>query len=449
MEGALLIPKTHLSLREAVIRLAERRTPQAGVRRYLEYLEADHEAVWQAIMASIGWPGTANTTVAAPPSPALGALEAARNELRQALGDADLIAVLLSIGGLVPAKSERWRGYEGFEAFQSERLDGGRVLLGELDFARWMAGDAPTVAAEADETTQAQATESHYPAVGDIPEHRHLTACEVLTWIGYGRAISKDVYFAPRASGLPAEERDSLLHRSVPDPKPPDDPMDDAERKLMEAVRAGLVHMLTVRNGAFEEMQAAIYEHAVVVTARGSIEADWRASERDRERAITYRSSLPPIGDVWFRKSEVLEAWPTNVSDGGLPHPRPVGFSEATSTSLNKTLQANPTSNTPVGEPMSEQVGEQEASTPKAEPVPSPPTDREFIDLKSEPPRLPRYTIKSTLPRATKEQVDECINKIAELDGGKTNRRMIRDWGRYWLRTRRLNPRNAGLTRGF
>lgn len=165
------------------------------------------------------------------------------------------------------------------------------------------------VATKADETT---AAESQYPAIGEVPEHLHLTACEVLTWIGYGRAISKDVYLAPvvKSSGLATEERASLPHRSVPDPKPPEDPMDDAERKLMEAVRAGHVHILIEINGAFEEMPTAIYEAAVAVNARGSIEADWKAAERDRERAISYRSSLAPIGDVWFRKSEVLEAWP-------------------------------------------------------------------------------------------------------------------------------------------
>jgi hypothetical protein len=319
-------PKGYVSLLEAVIRLAEARAPEAGVRKYLE---TGGEALWQAIMASwpadvpFDWLDRANIIATPPPTPGWGALAAARDELRQTLGDGDLIGVQrsFSTGRLATIKPEPWRVREGFEAFQSERLDGGRVLLGEVDFAQWMAGDAPTVAAEADETTQASAAESQYPAIGEIPKHRHLTACEVLTWIGYGRAISKEVYFPPfdRASGIRAEERNSLLHRSVPDPKPPDDPMDDAERKLMEAVRAGHVHMLTERNGAFEEMPTAIYEHAVVVTARGSIEADWKAPERDRERAITYRSSLAPIGDVWFRKSEVLEAWPNPAAPTGAP----------------------------------------------------------------------------------------------------------------------------------
>jgi hypothetical protein len=89
------------------------------------------------------------------------------------------------------------------------------------------------------------------------------------------------------------------------------------------------------------------------------------------------------------------------------------------------------------GTPKQPKAHEQEAPapTPESEPVPSQPTDPEFIDLRSEPPKLPRYTINGPFPRAGKEQVDECIKKIAKLDGGRTNRRTIRDWGRHWLRT--------------
>jgi hypothetical protein len=66
------------------------------------------------------------------------------------------------------------------------------------------------------------------------------------------------------------------------------------------------------------------------------------------------------------------------------------------------------------------------------------PTDPEFIDLRKEPPRLPRYRSKDRggpLRLATLEEMDDCIGNIAELDGGQTNRSKIRDWGRHWLRT--------------
>jgi hypothetical protein len=332
VEGVLFIPKGHLPLREAVIRLAERRAPDAGARKYLE---VGQEGLWQAMMANwpadvlFDWKEIPRVTATAPPSPAWGALEAARDELWQALGDADLLSMSLSNGGLSSSQPERWRVREGFEAFQSERLGGDPVLLCEADFARWMAGASPTVATKSDATTPAPAAELQYPAIGDVPEHRHLTACEVLTWIGYGRAISRDVYFA-KVSGATAtaEARLSLLHQSVPDPKPLENPMDDAERKLMEEVRAGRVHSLIERNGAFEEPPAAIYEHAVAVNARGSIEADGTAPERDQTRARSYLSSLPPIGNVWFRKSEVLEVWPSKAptaipGDSGQPHHQP------------------------------------------------------------------------------------------------------------------------------
>ena len=159
-----MIPKGYLSLREAVIRLAETQAPTAGVRKYLER----DEASWLAIMMS--WPAAVpfdchGTVDTAPGAPAWDALVAARDKLWQALGDGDLIGVLLSFstGQLAPSKPELWRVRGGFAAFQSERLDGGHVLLREVDFARWMAGYAPTVAAESDETTQAAAAELQYP----------------------------------------------------------------------------------------------------------------------------------------------------------------------------------------------------------------------------------------------------------------------------------------------
>jgi hypothetical protein len=108
-----------------------------------------------------------------------------------------------------------------------------------------------------------------------------------------------------------------------------------------------------------------------------------------------------------------------------------------------------------------------------------PESDPEFIDLRGEPPRLPRYKSKdagSPFKQADLGQLDACIKKLAELDGGQTNRNVIRRWGRHWLRTvkevdttqgtleKRFNdsehkdrrrpdggdhPRNARLTRGF
>ena len=67
--------------------------------------------------------------------------------------------------------------------------------------------------------------------------------------------------------------------------------MDDAERKLMELLRAKRVHMLIERDGVFEEVPDAIYEHAVAVNARGSVEPDAKATERDqmREHVRIYR----------------------------------------------------------------------------------------------------------------------------------------------------------------
>jgi hypothetical protein len=177
------------------------------------------------------------------------------------------------------------------------------------------AATEPHGVARVSELSGGDCTESVYPAIGVIPEHLHLTACEVLTWIGYGRAISKDVYFAEfaKASHLPgwSAERTNLLHRSVPDPKPYDDPMNDAGRKLMEHLRAKRLTWFVRRNSRYEEGDPEILEYAVTVNARGAIEADWTATERDRCAASDYLKSCGPL-EVFFRASEVLTLprWP-------------------------------------------------------------------------------------------------------------------------------------------
>jgi hypothetical protein len=56
------------------------------------------------------------------------------------------------------------------------------------------------------------------------------------------------------------------------------------------------------------------------------------------------------------------------------------------------------------------------------------------IDLRSEPPHLPRYFHSGPHRKATQDEIDECLNALARLDGGQTNRDVVRDWGRHWLR---------------
>jgi hypothetical protein len=155
------------------------------------------------------------------------------------------------------------------------------------------------------------APEPQYPTIGEVPEHLHLTACEALCWMGYRRAIPKNVYFSPvvKALNTGCEEVIALLHRSVPDPKPPNDPIGDAERVLMEALHSGQLHLLIEKNGAFEEASAQIYDYAVAVNVRGSIEADCKATERDGERAQRYLTNYPLRGDVWFSRQELLNGW--------------------------------------------------------------------------------------------------------------------------------------------
>ena len=152
-----------------------------------------------------------------------------------------------------------------------------------------------------------------YPAFGEVSKEWYLTACEALCWIGYRRAISKAVYFRPFVEAAPCvalEGRARLLHHSVPDPKPPDDPMGDAECALMKAAKAGQVRLLTQTNGNLEEVPSKVYDQDVSVNARGCIELNEAATERGRSLAQDYFCEHPLLGDVLIRTSEVLRAWP-------------------------------------------------------------------------------------------------------------------------------------------
>jgi hypothetical protein len=162
------IPKGWLPLREAVIRLAELRAPDAGVRAYLTppaepppapgSVLGDATSVgpkWQA--TSWGDPpegpdavsvsrrhtlGTARVPDSPPLPPAGRALEAARAELRQMLeaGEPRTVVTLPS-GRLEPLRVKVWRTHEGYGALRTGKLDGNVVLLVEVDFERRIAGD--------------------------------------------------------------------------------------------------------------------------------------------------------------------------------------------------------------------------------------------------------------------------------------------------------------------
>lgn len=169
--------------------------------------------------------------------------------------------------------------------------------------------------ADADDTTPSAA---QYPALGEMPDHRHLTACETLCWLGYGRPIPWAVYFAPifRGPNTSLDELPALLHRSVPDQKPAECPMDDAERILMENLRAGRIQALFKNDGRFVSLPAEAYDYALVVNVRGGIEVDAGASCRDQENARQYVVNSLPSTDVFFRTSEVLRllpAWPVRA----------------------------------------------------------------------------------------------------------------------------------------
>lgn len=159
---------------------------------------------------------------------------------------------------------------------------------------------------------EATLADPDYPEKGKVPEHRHVSACEFLCWIGYGRAIPKDVYFSPLAKAprdATLEELAALLHRSVPDPKPQECPIGDAELTLIDLLRTKKIRAFREKLGILEELPTELYDYAVTVNGRGSIEPDCRATERDIRRALRYLSSFdPPIGEVLFSTLKMLEA---------------------------------------------------------------------------------------------------------------------------------------------
>jgi hypothetical protein len=99
--------------------------------------------------ATLSRPGVSDTAnLLAPP---WNAWNAAKAKLRQALGEGELIAILQSrsTGSRIPIKTERWRTDDGYAALWSGgRMDEGGVFLREDDFARWLAGELPAIAAE-------------------------------------------------------------------------------------------------------------------------------------------------------------------------------------------------------------------------------------------------------------------------------------------------------------
>jgi hypothetical protein len=165
---------------------------------------------------------------------------------------------------------------------------------------------------------------------------------------------------------LSTERMVNLLHQSVPEPKPDNDPMQGAEHKLMDALRARRLRMLIERGGTFDEVSEEIYEYAVAVNARGSVEADASASARDYTRALSYLSRLPTIGNVWFRKAELLDVWP--LRGGGAESAAAEGERAEPLVADGTTPAAAPEPEKDV--PLSGQVGEQ-ASEPERPAEPS------------------------------------------------------------------------------
>jgi hypothetical protein len=155
--------------------------------------------------------------------------------------------------------------------------------------------------------SDACSSEDEYPRYGQEPTTHNLSACEVLCWIGYRRPIPKELYYSPlRASPWPVLP--SLMHDAVPDPKPAQCPIADAQQQLMSAIRSGKLAPYCIVNSTPAVMPPSAYKYAFVIYPRGSLEPDDAAADSDRELAESQQN----YRGVHFFTTDVLKLWPAN-----------------------------------------------------------------------------------------------------------------------------------------
>jgi hypothetical protein len=178
--------------------------------------------------------------------------------------------------------------------------------------------------------------EAEYPPLGVLPKTLEMTACEVLTWIGYGRAITKNIYLRPvvRACWEGASD-DKFIHSSVPDAKPKNDPINDATQTLMDALRSGRLQAWFSNSGVLSEVPTKVYRYALTIYARGTLETDSTRAAGDQQMADDYRLSdeFKPFRNkpIFFRTDDVRETltpWPRKGPLGRKADPTPVGKSQ-------------------------------------------------------------------------------------------------------------------------
>jgi hypothetical protein len=244
--------------------------------------------------------------------------------------------------------------------------------------------------------------EEAYPAIDYIPQRPYLTPCEVLCLFAYRRAIPSRDYHAPLrwVAGLAPDDYNNFLHQAIPEPKPAESPMADAERKVMELLRDRRLHLFRKKGDSYEEVPSDTMKYAVVVTTRDDLAPDARAPQQDQESAASYLASHSLLPIV-FLTSEVRECLTREPADS-----------------------KHPPANAPTVTLMVNGVA------------------REFdrVDLTAKVPRPPRFTEKRRNQeghrKATETDTDVVIQLIAASESdGQTNSQRVQQWGRYTLRT--------------
>ncbi len=157
-----------------------------------------------------------------------------------------------------------------------------------------------------------------YPAQGEFPTSPTMSACEVLTWIGYRRAIPKDAYLDSLQYRDVSSEVEAprhiwefaylyeIIHTVIPDPKPDVCPMENAQKKLIEALRAGRLRSVS-RDEATDRVTRLTpqdFEFALVLDVWGLLQPDLSASAD--AQALAYDRVQTGVS---FFTSEVLSLW--------------------------------------------------------------------------------------------------------------------------------------------
>ena len=151
-----------------------------------------------------------------------------------------------------------------------------------------------------------------YPPLEVLPASAYMSACEVLCWIVYRRTIKKEVYYLPLKSARIESDKDiaTLLHESVPPPRPPQAAIAKAEECLRDRIESGIIEALDGDDVTLPIIPRGVFRRAISISMRNTIEANAVASMDEWVLARQWAS----YRDVCFKTEQIAKLWPPNLS---------------------------------------------------------------------------------------------------------------------------------------